>query len=191
MSQRRRGSDLTGIVVGVMCLATVASAEQRPAPKPSLYDSRVGTPSLARVLAQDANTRPIELRLTSRFAISPATMRSLVRVAPHEDNRKLRVEIDSPGYFSRQRNRPRRLACSSEPLLRLVRASGGFVFDCRDSAGGQRTPRLERSSLRGTGQRPAHRTLTSAADLCRGKRQGPTSPLGHEPPGDAAQDFRP
>ena len=98
MSQRR-GFNLSGIVAGVMCLATVASGEQRPAPKPSLYDSRVGTPSLARVLTQTANTRPIELRLTSRFAISPATMRSLVRVAPHEDNRKLRIEIDSPGYF--------------------------------------------------------------------------------------------
>src|SRR5687768_6364512 len=98
MSQGR-GFDLSGVVAGMICLSSVASAEQRPAPKPSLYDSRVGTPSLARVLAQNANTRPIELRLTSKFALSPATMRSLVRVAPHEDNRKLRVEIDSPGYF--------------------------------------------------------------------------------------------
>jgi hypothetical protein len=95
-----RGFNLSGIVAGVMCLATVASAEQRPASKPpSLYDSRVGTPSLARVLTRDANTRPVELRLTSRFAMSPATMRSLVRVAPHEDNRKLRVEVDSAAYF--------------------------------------------------------------------------------------------
>jgi hypothetical protein len=100
MSQRRPGFNVSGIVAGVICLAAAASAEQRPVQKPpSFYDSRVGTPSLARVLAKDTNTRPVELRLTSRFAISPATMRSLVRVAPHEDNRKLRIEVDSQGYF--------------------------------------------------------------------------------------------
>jgi len=100
MSQQRAGFNLSGIVAGVMCFAAVASAEQRPAPKPpSLYDSRVGTPSHARVLAQNANTRPVELRLTSRFAMSPAQMRSLVRVAPHEDNRRLRIELDSPDYY--------------------------------------------------------------------------------------------
>ena len=31
--------------------------------------------------------------------MSPAQMRSLVRVAPHEDNRRLRIEIDSPDYY--------------------------------------------------------------------------------------------
>jgi hypothetical protein len=100
MNQRRPGFHSCGVVAGVMCLATVAVAEQRPIQKPpSLYDSRVGTPSHARVLTENKNTRPVELRLTSRFAMSPAQMRSLVRVAPHEANRRLRIVIDSADFY--------------------------------------------------------------------------------------------
>ena len=100
MSERRPGFNVGTIVAGVMCIAVAAGAEQRPGQKPSsLYDSRVGTPSHARVLTENANTHPVELRLTSRFAMSPAQMRSLVRVAPHENNRRLRIVVDSPDYY--------------------------------------------------------------------------------------------
>jgi hypothetical protein len=52
------------------------------------------------VLASDASAQTaIEIRVSSRYAMAPALVRGLIRVAPHRDNRVLRVEIDSPAFF--------------------------------------------------------------------------------------------
>jgi len=41
----------------------------------------------------------VEVRLSARFALEQEIVRSLIRVAPHRNNRLLRVEIDSPDFF--------------------------------------------------------------------------------------------
>jgi hypothetical protein len=65
---------------------------------------RVGLGALVAVGVLTAGTvsaqeQAIEVRLSSRFAVAQETVRSLVRVAPHPDNRLLRVAIDSPDFF--------------------------------------------------------------------------------------------
>ena len=47
----------------------------------------------------EAQEQGVEVRVSSRFAVAQETVRSLVRVAPHPDNRLLRVAIDSPDFF--------------------------------------------------------------------------------------------
>jgi hypothetical protein len=47
----------------------------------------------------EAQGQGVEVRVSSRFAVAQETVRSLVRVAPHPDNRLLRVAIDSPDFF--------------------------------------------------------------------------------------------
>jgi hypothetical protein len=60
------------------------------------YDSRLLSPATA-VPSDDAEP-VLDLRLTTRFAIAPASVQSLIRVSPHPDNRLLRVLIDGEAY---------------------------------------------------------------------------------------------
>ena len=139
--------------------------------------------------------------------MSPATMRSLVRVAPHEDNRKLRVEVDSAGYFRASeidldgKNAPPNhyFAWSELPagsysiVVTVLGANGRRVSsDLPFEVLGSRAPNATRLRLREKvapprGQSPPAR---SGADLCRGKRHDATAPFGHQPTGDAAQDLQ-
>jgi hypothetical protein len=44
--------------------------------------------------------RIVEIRLNTRFAMAPATVRVMVVVEPHAANRTLRVALDGDGMFS-------------------------------------------------------------------------------------------
>jgi hypothetical protein len=83
-------------VVGATGVA--ADAQDKPGRAPrALYDTRLSTPASARTTNQPDPA--LQLKLTSRYSFAPAMVRSLVRVAPHKDNRALRVEIDSPSFY--------------------------------------------------------------------------------------------
>ena len=59
----------------------------------------------------------LTLRLTPRFVSAPGYLRSLIRVAPNADNRVLRVEIDSAGYY---RSSDIQLEGASAPMSHFV-----------------------------------------------------------------------
>jgi len=85
-------------VVGAAAYGQTPKAKKTSTMKDAIYSTRLTARST--IAAGEAQTeRPIELRLTSRYALSPAVVRSLVRVAPHADNRTLRVVIDSENYY--------------------------------------------------------------------------------------------
>jgi len=58
-----------------------------------------GAPVGAAVAQADKPGDDLSLRMTPRFVAAPGYLRSLIRVAPNADNRLLRVEIDSAGYY--------------------------------------------------------------------------------------------
>ena len=144
---------------------------------------------MARVLAENANTHPVELRLTSRFAMSPAQMRSLVRVAPHEDNRRLRIVVDSPDYY---RASEIDLDGMQAPLnhyfawSELPAGSYSIVVTVLGANGPPRSSELPFEVL-GPGRAS---NANSGANLCRRERHDSTSPFGNEPTGDAARDLQ-
>ena len=77
-------------------------------------------PSYARSsAARETPAAPDELtlRLTPRFVSAPGYLRSLIRVAPHEANRVLRVEIDSESYY---RSSDIQLEGASAPMSHFV-----------------------------------------------------------------------
>lgn len=55
----------------------------------------------SRVDADDEvnEQRQVTLRLSARMAFAPAVIRSVIRVAPHADNRRLRLTLDSPDFY--------------------------------------------------------------------------------------------
>jgi hypothetical protein len=59
----------------------------------------------------------LTLRLTPRFVSAPGYLRSLIRVAPHDANRVLRVEIDSESYY---RSSDIQLEGASAPMSHFV-----------------------------------------------------------------------
>ncbi len=83
------------LLVSHSALAQVASA-----PPDASYHSRLGAPPRPGSAAPQASEPALELRLTSRYAVAKELVRSLVRVAPHPDNRFLRVTVDSLNYYS-------------------------------------------------------------------------------------------
>src|SRR5262245_50151774 len=60
------------------------------------YDSRLLSPATA--VPSDAAEPALERRIATKFAIAPASVQSLIRVAPHPDNRLLRVLIEGEAY---------------------------------------------------------------------------------------------
>ena len=68
-------------------------------PGAPLYDSRLSAATSIDKRDLALAKQGVEVRLSARFALEQEVVRSLIRVAPHRDNRLLRVEIDSPDFF--------------------------------------------------------------------------------------------
>lgn len=87
------------LVVGALAEAVAAQELSERSSSAARYDSRLsaGTSIDRHDLA--LAKQGVEVRLSARYATAQEMVRSLVRVAPHPDNRWLRVEIDSPDFF--------------------------------------------------------------------------------------------
>ena len=107
--QRRLTVSLVALQLVVACGFAVSAQD---APRPAYARS-----SAARVAQADKPADELTLRLTPRFVSAPGYLRSLIRVAPHEANRVLRVEIDSAGYY---RSSDIQLEGASAPMSHFV-----------------------------------------------------------------------
>ena len=103
--QRRLTVSLVALQVVVACGYAVSAQD---ATRPSFARSSASrettaalAPARAAVAQADKPADELTLRLTPRFVSAPGYLRSLIRVAPHEANRVLRVEIDSAGSYRR------------------------------------------------------------------------------------------
>lgn len=87
-------------IVAGTALAGNAEAQQLAdrSARAARYDSRLSAPTTAGTRDRLAESG-VEIRLSARFVTASELVRSLVRVAPHQDNRVLRVELDSPDFF--------------------------------------------------------------------------------------------
>jgi len=103
--QRRLTVSLVALQMVVACGYVVAAQD---AQRPSYARSSVarettaalaGAPARAAVAQADKPGDEVTLRLTPRFVSAPGYLRSLIRVTPNAENRLLRVEIDSAGYY--------------------------------------------------------------------------------------------
>ena len=100
--QRRLTVSLVALQLVVACgYAVSAQDARRPAFARSSASRETAAlaPARAAVAQADKPADELTLRLTPRFVSAPGYLRSLIRVAPHEANRMLRVEIDSAGYY--------------------------------------------------------------------------------------------
>ena len=103
--QCRLTVSLVAVQLVVACGYAVAAQDaQRPAFARSSASrdttaALAGAPARAAVAQADKPADELTLRLTPRFVSAPGYLRSLIRVAPNESNRVLRVEIDSDGYY--------------------------------------------------------------------------------------------
>ena len=102
--QRRTIASLVALQLVVACgYAVRAQDAGRPAYARSSA-SRNTTAALAdapanAAVAQAKPADELTLRMTPRFVSAPGFLRSLIRVAPNDANRTLRVEIDSDNYY--------------------------------------------------------------------------------------------
>ena len=99
--QRRLTVSLVALQLVVACGYAVSAQDAK---RPSYAPSSAATVALAavpaRAVARDVKpTDDVTLRMTPRFVAAPGYLRSLIRVAPNAENRLLRVEIDSAGYY--------------------------------------------------------------------------------------------
>ena len=93
--QRRTVVSLVALQLVVACgYAVSAEDAKRPA---GARSSTAPAPSAAAQAGEPGD--PLTLRMTPRFVSAPGYLRSLIRVAPNADNRSMRVEIDSAGYY--------------------------------------------------------------------------------------------
>ena len=101
--QRRLTVSLVALQLVVACgFAVAAQDAQRPsfARSSASRDTAAAlAPARAAVAQADKSADELTLRLTPRFVSAPGYLRSLIRVAPHDANRVLRVEIDSESYY--------------------------------------------------------------------------------------------
>jgi len=104
--QRRTIASLVALQCVVACGYAVEAqdATERPAyvRSSASRDTTVAlasAPASAAVARADKPADEVTLRLTPRFVSAPGYLRSLIRVSPNADNRVLRVEIDSAGYY--------------------------------------------------------------------------------------------
>jgi hypothetical protein len=107
--QRRLTVSLVALQLVVACGYAVSAQD---VPRPAYARS-----SAARAAQADKPADELTLRLTPRFVSAPGYLRSLIRVAPHEANRVLRVEIDSAGYY---RSSDIQLEGASAPMSHFV-----------------------------------------------------------------------
>jgi hypothetical protein len=103
--QRRTIVSLVALQLVVACgYAVQAQDAKRPSFARSSA-SRNTTAALADAAANaavapaDKPADELTLRMTPRFVSAPGFLRSLIRVAPNDANRVLRVEIDSDNYY--------------------------------------------------------------------------------------------
>jgi hypothetical protein len=105
---------LTVFLVALQCVVACGYAVEAQRPEYSNAPSAntaVVAPAVAKTPVNRASAaagragtvvKPAEdlsLRLTPRFVSAPGYVRSLIRVAPHADNRLLRITIDSDSYY--------------------------------------------------------------------------------------------
>jgi hypothetical protein len=86
-----------GVVVVASIIGTAAYAQTQPAKNGrALNDASYSSRLTARpaTAGPEQDEAPVEIRL-----MSPAAVRSVVRVAPHADNRTLRIVMDSANYY--------------------------------------------------------------------------------------------
>jgi len=119
--QRRLTVSLVALQLVVACGFAVSAQD---ATRPSYVRSSASretaaalAPARAAVAQADKSADELTLRLTPRFVSAPGYLRSLIRVAPHEANRMLRVEIDSAGYY---RSSDIQLEGASAPMSHFV-----------------------------------------------------------------------
>ena len=105
--QRRTIVSLVALQLVVACGFAVAAQDAK-------HPSYVRSSAVAQA---DKPADELTLRLTPRFVSAPGYLRSLIRVAPHEANRVLRVEIDSESYY---RSSDIQLEGASAPMSHFV-----------------------------------------------------------------------
>ena len=119
--QRRLTVSLVALQLVVACgYAVSAQDAQRPAfalSSASRETAAALAPARAAVAQADKPADELTLRLTPRFVSAPGYLRSLIRVAPHDANRVLRVEIDSESYY---RSSDIQLEGASAPMSHFV-----------------------------------------------------------------------
>ena len=120
--QRKTIASLVALQVVVACgYAVSAQDAKRPAYARSSAlrptAALAGAPTTAAVTQADKPADELTLRLTPRFVSAPGYLRSLIRVVPNADNRVLRVEIDSAGYY---RSSDIELEGASAPMSHFV-----------------------------------------------------------------------
>jgi hypothetical protein len=121
--QRRLTVSLVALQLVVACGYAVAAQDaQRPSYARSSASrettaAHAGAPARAAVAQADKPGDELTLRLTPRFVSAPGYLRSLIRVVPNADNRVLRVEIDSAGYY---RSSDIQLEGASAPMSHFV-----------------------------------------------------------------------
>lgn len=89
----------SAMVVGALAGAVEAQELSDRSARADRYDSRLSAPTSIDKRDLALAKQGVEVRLSARFALEQEVVRSLIRVAPHRDNRLLRVEIDSPDFF--------------------------------------------------------------------------------------------
>ena len=93
---------LTGSLVALhvmLACGGLSAQDTAPVPPARTVASRTAP---ASGQAERAPGKPLEhlaLQVTRRLVTAPGYLRSVIRVAPSDDNRKLRVTIDSEDYF--------------------------------------------------------------------------------------------
>ena len=87
------------LVVSALAEAVEAQELSDRSASATRYDSRLSARTSIDKHDLELAKQGVEVRLSARFATAQEMVRSLVRVAPHPDNRWLRVEIDSPDFF--------------------------------------------------------------------------------------------
>jgi hypothetical protein len=119
--QRRLTVSLVALQLAVACgFAVSAQDAQRPSyvrSSASRDTTAALAPARAAVAQADKPADELTLRLTPRFVSAPGYLRSLIRVAPHQANRMLRVEIDSESYY---RSSDIQLDGASAPMSHFV-----------------------------------------------------------------------
>ena len=119
--QRRLTVSLVALQLVVACGFAVSAQDAK---RPSYVRSSASrdtaaalAPARAAVAQPDKSGDELTLRLTPRFVSAPGYLRSLIRVAPHDANRVLRVEIDSESYY---RSSDIQLEGASAPMSHFV-----------------------------------------------------------------------
>ena len=96
---RRRIGLASAAVVGALAGGVEAQELSDRSTRADRYDTRLLPPTSIDKRDLALAKQGVEVRLSARFALEQEIVRSLIRVAPHRDNRLLRVEIESPDFF--------------------------------------------------------------------------------------------